>query len=82
MLTDMIDRGIHTSDEWPSAQRSKLQFNGTPFRYPTPVELVRPAVLRLAYDWGTSHPRGMRVVQTVKDVLRGVRGRSSGAKYL
>jgi len=82
MLTDMIDRGIHASDEWPSAQRSKLQFNGTPFRYPTPVELVRPPMLRLAYDWGTSRPSGMRLVQKVKDVLRGVRGRSSGTKYL
>jgi lipid II:glycine glycyltransferase (peptidoglycan interpeptide bridge formation enzyme) len=73
MLSDMIDHGIRSSAEWPSAQRSKLQFNGQPFRYPTPVELVRPTLVRRAYDWGTSHAGGRRIVNAAKDTLRGNR---------
>jgi lipid II:glycine glycyltransferase (peptidoglycan interpeptide bridge formation enzyme) len=73
MLVDMIDHGVHSSDGWPSAQRSKLQFNGHAFRYPTPVELVRPSLVRRAYDWGTSHAGGRRIVAAAKDILRGNR---------
>lgn len=79
MLADMLERGIHTSDDWPSAQRSKLQFNGRPFRYPTAVERVHPAPLRLAYDWATTHSKGRRVLTVVKDVLRGNRGHVTAA---
>lgn len=71
MLADMLDRGIHASDDWPNAQRSKLQFNGEPFRYPTPVERIRPAALRIAYDYVSDHDDGL--VTTVKDILRGNR---------
>jgi hypothetical protein len=74
MLSDMLDKGIHSSEDWPSGQRSKLQFNGRPYRYPTPVEQIRPAALRIAYDWATSDPKGLRLVTAVKDVLRGNRG--------
>jgi lipid II:glycine glycyltransferase (peptidoglycan interpeptide bridge formation enzyme) len=84
MLTDMIDRGIHCSDEWPSAQRSKLQFNGQPFRYPTPVERIHPAALRVAYDLAIAHPTGSRLVNKVKAMLRGSRGYATahaGDKY-
>jgi lipid II:glycine glycyltransferase (peptidoglycan interpeptide bridge formation enzyme) len=84
MLTDMIDRGIHSSDEWPSAQRSKLQFNGQPFRYPTPVERVHPPALRAVYDLAIAHPAGTRLVNKVKDALRGNRAQvtaHAGDKY-
>lgn len=84
MLTDMIDRGIHSSDEWPSAQRSKLQFNGQPFRYPTPVERVHPAALRVVYDLAIAHPAGTRLVNKAKDMLRGNRAQlttHTGDKY-
>jgi hypothetical protein len=74
MLSDMLERGIHSSEDWPAAQRAKLQFNGRPYRYPTPVESIRPAALRLAYDWATSCPRGIRFLTLAKDVLRGNRG--------
>lgn len=73
MLYDMIDRGIHASDEWPSAQRAKLAFNGTAFRYPTPVELIRPAVVRTGYDFATRHRIGQRALALARNTLRGNR---------
>lgn len=71
MLTDMIDRGIRSNDDWPSAQRGKLAFNGSPFRYPTPVEHIRPAAFRLAYDLLRNNPRGQRLLTWAKARLRG-----------
>jgi lipid II:glycine glycyltransferase (peptidoglycan interpeptide bridge formation enzyme) len=76
MLTDMIEHGVHSSDHWPSAQRSKLQFNGVPFRYPTPVELIRPGLVRTGYDLATTNPVGNRLLTTAKNVLRGHRRKS------
>ncbi|MDT5027222.1 MAG: hypothetical protein QOE61_3648, partial [Micromonosporaceae bacterium] len=76
MLSDMIDRGIHTSEEWPAAQRSKIAFRGVPFRYPTPVELIRGRPTRRAYDLVTRNPHGRPLVQMMKDLLRGNRGRA------
>ena len=75
MLADMIDRGIHSSEEWPSAQRGKLAFNGQAFRYPTPVERIQPRWARWLYDYVMSHRGGLAVVATAKDLLRGNRGR-------
>lgn len=71
MLDDMIERGIHSSDEWPNAQRAKLAFNGTPFRYPTAVELIRPFPVRLTYDFLRRNRVGARLVAAVKVMLRG-----------
>jgi lipid II:glycine glycyltransferase (peptidoglycan interpeptide bridge formation enzyme) len=73
MLADMIDKGIHSSDEWPSAQRSKLSFNGTPFRYPTAVELIRPAPVRATYDVLRRNERGAKIIAAAKVMLRGKR---------
>ncbi|GAA5145506.1 hypothetical protein GCM10023321_03490 [Pseudonocardia eucalypti] len=71
MLTDMIDRGMHTSDEWPSAQRAKLAFNGTPFRYPAPVELIRPWPAKVGYDLLRRSATGKKLLGTAKVKLRG-----------
>lgn len=70
MLDDMIDRGVHTSDDWPSAHRGKLAFNGVAFRYPMAVEMVRPAPVRWAYDFATRHRQGQRLIAAVKHLLR------------
>jgi hypothetical protein len=48
MLADMIDRGMHSNDDWPSAQRGKLAFNGTPFRYGDPMN--RPPKVDFYFD--------------------------------
>lgn len=70
MLSDMLDLGINTSDQWPSAHRSKLSFHGTPFRYPQAVELLRPGITRTSYDLLTRHPHGRRLVQRAKTLLQ------------
>jgi lipid II:glycine glycyltransferase (peptidoglycan interpeptide bridge formation enzyme) len=75
MLADMIDRGIHCSEEWPNAQRGKLAFSGEAFRYPTPMERIQPASARRLYDYVMSRRGGLAAVSTVKDLLRGNRGR-------
>jgi lipid II:glycine glycyltransferase (peptidoglycan interpeptide bridge formation enzyme) len=78
MLADMIDRSMHTSEEWPNAHRGKLAFNGSAFRYPTPVELIRSAALRRCYDLTIRHPVGRRAVAAAKGLLRGTAARGDG----
>lgn len=78
MLADIIDRGMHTSEEWPSGHRGKLAFNGSAFRYPTPVELIRSAALRRCYDLATRHPVGQRAVAAAKTLLRGTAAGGGG----
>jgi hypothetical protein len=73
MLDDMIDQGIRTNEDRPSAQRGKLAFNGTPFRYPTPVELIRPSVIRYGYDLTLRRPMGKHAITFIKNLLRGNR---------
>jgi lipid II:glycine glycyltransferase (peptidoglycan interpeptide bridge formation enzyme) len=74
MLHDMIDLGVHSSEDWPSAQRGKLAFNGTAFRYPMPVEYVRSPLVRRLYDFALEHPVGNRAVTFAKNLLRGNHG--------
>lgn len=57
-LRDAVDRGLPHRDTWPGADRAKLAIGATAFRYPGPVELIRPAPVRTAYralsgsEWG------------------------------
>ncbi|MDT0353583.1 lipid II:glycine glycyltransferase FemX [Pseudonocardia charpentierae] len=53
-----------------SCDQPKLTFGGTPYRYPSAVELVTPIALRLAYDLARSSPRGRRALQRVQVALR------------
>ncbi len=52
----MLDRGMRHSPDWPSTALAKLGWGGTPFRYPAPVELLRPRALRLAHDFLQESP--------------------------
>lgn len=56
-----VDGNSVDSDDWPSAQRGKLVFNGAPFRYPPAVEMVRPIPIRWACDLATTHRYGQRL---------------------
>jgi len=47
---DGLDAGTRWCESWPGPDKAKLSFGGEPFRYPEPVELVRPAALRMAFD--------------------------------
>lgn len=70
MLDDMLDRGVRNSEEWPSAHRSKLSFNGRPFRYPGAVEMIHPRPVRFAYDAANASARGRRLIAGAKTALR------------
>lgn len=70
MLSDMLDRGVRNSDDWPSAHRTKLSFNGVPFRYPAAVELVRPFPVRWTYDIAQRNSYGQRLIGRLKAALR------------
>jgi lipid II:glycine glycyltransferase (peptidoglycan interpeptide bridge formation enzyme) len=74
MLADLLDRGIAHSDQWPSAHTPKISFNGRAFRYPTPVERIRPAALRWTYDRVSERERGATLLDSVKQSLRGGHG--------
>ncbi len=80
MLVDMIDHGIENSDDWPAAHRGKLSFNGTPFRYPTPVELIRRGPTRFVYDLVTRNEHGQHLLRWAKQMMRGNRGRRTAKR--
>jgi lipid II:glycine glycyltransferase (peptidoglycan interpeptide bridge formation enzyme) len=47
---DDLAAGTRWCESWPGPDKAKLSFGGEPFRYPEPVELIRPAALRMAFD--------------------------------
>lgn len=71
---DALLNGEHSAvDSLPPADQPKVTFGGTAYRYPTPVEMIRPAPLRLAYDLTQRSAAGRRIFTTAKNVFRGSR---------
>ncbi|MGQ0777591.1 MAG: lipid II:glycine glycyltransferase FemX [Pseudonocardiales bacterium] len=58
-------------ETWPTSDQPKVTFGGTPYRYPTPVEMIKPAPLRMAYDLAWRSAAGRRGITVVKNMLRG-----------
>ncbi len=50
------------SDSWPSADQAKVAFGGSPYRYPSAVEMINPAPVRAAYDLSRRWAGGRRLV--------------------
>ena len=71
VLSDMLDRGLRHSPDWSSSALAKLGWGGTPFRYPAPVELVRPRALRLAHEFLQESPVVRSLMTKVSARLRG-----------
>ncbi|HEY6424549.1 MAG TPA: GNAT family N-acetyltransferase [Pseudonocardiaceae bacterium] len=69
-LDALLDGQDRSSDTLPAADQPKLTFGGTAFRYPTAVEMIRPAVLRAAYDLAWRSATGRRVFNDVQSLLR------------
>ncbi|NEK59051.1 GNAT family N-acetyltransferase [Geodermatophilus sabuli] len=67
VLADAVDAGVTSSKDWPGPDQAKLRYGGVPFRYPGPVELIRPRLLRQVYDaangcaWGRAQLRRAQV---------------------
>ena len=79
-LRELVD-GLPRSGERPGTDAAKLQYGGVPFRYPGPVELIRPRLVRSAYDTVNALPWAREHLQQAKVALRssGPRPRTVGA---
>jgi lipid II:glycine glycyltransferase (peptidoglycan interpeptide bridge formation enzyme) len=72
-LRTLVDGASGDRGSWDGADCFKLQFGGTAYRYPTPVEMIRPWPLRSAYDLSRRFPGGHSVVQRAAQRFRGGR---------
>lgn len=72
-LAALLDGSDPSADSVPTADQPKLTFGGTAFRYPTPVEMIRPAALRTGYDLAWRSETGRRLFAQAKSLLRGAR---------
>jgi lipid II:glycine glycyltransferase (peptidoglycan interpeptide bridge formation enzyme) len=69
-LEALLDGHNRSTDTLPTADQPKVTFGGTAFRYPTPVEMIRPAALRAAYDLAWRSAAGRRLFSEVQSLLR------------
>lgn len=67
---EALREGVRDREHWPPADRTKMAFGGTPFRYPQAVEFVRPAVLRALYDASAGTAAGRRATALATERLR------------
>jgi lipid II:glycine glycyltransferase (peptidoglycan interpeptide bridge formation enzyme) len=74
-LAALLDSSERGADELPTADQPKVTFGGIAFRYPTPVEMIRPAALRMAYDLAWRSETGRRLFREAQSLLRGSRRR-------
>ncbi len=59
------------SDSWPSSDQAKVAFGGSPFRYPSAVEMINSTPVRTAYDLSRRWPGGRRLVARATRRFRG-----------
>jgi lipid II:glycine glycyltransferase (peptidoglycan interpeptide bridge formation enzyme) len=69
-LRTLVDDEPGDPDSWDGADRFKLSFGGVVFRYPSPVEWIRPSALRYAYDLSRRFPAGRSLMQRAARRLR------------
>jgi hypothetical protein len=72
MLHDLL-AGVKDDERWPSHDRSKLSFGGTPYAYPPKVERIDSRAARLAYDAARRSRVGRRAIGAAERRLRGAR---------
>ena len=68
-LREVVDGEARSGDR-PGPDSAKLQYGGVAFRYPGPVELIRPRWVRSAYDSVNGHPWGRERLRRAKLALR------------
>ena len=78
-LRELVD-GRPRTGERPGTDAAKLQYGGVPFRYPGPVELIRPRLVRSAYDTVNALPWAREHLQQAKVALRSSRGVRGGGR--
>ncbi|MGH3695849.1 MAG: lipid II:glycine glycyltransferase FemX [Pseudonocardiaceae bacterium] len=70
-LRDLLAGECHHSDSWPSSDQAKAAFGGSPYRYPSAVEMINSMPVRTAYDLSRRWAGGRRVVARVTRRFRG-----------
>lgn len=70
-LNALLEGDHRNPEAWPAADRPKVAFGGTAYRYPTAVEMIRPVPLRMIYDLAWRSPAGRRMITMAKSALRG-----------
>lgn len=70
-LRDLLSGECHHSDSWPSSDQAKAAFGGSPYRYPSAVEMISSVPVRTAYDLSRRWTGGRRVVARVTRRFRG-----------
>jgi hypothetical protein len=78
-LTALLDGAERNADALPAADQPKVTFGGSAFRYPTAVEMIRPAPLRIAYDLAWRSATGRRLFREAQSLLRGAQRRGRAA---
>ncbi|MGH3912867.1 MAG: lipid II:glycine glycyltransferase FemX [Pseudonocardiaceae bacterium] len=69
---DALMNGVSRDPEkWSVTDQSKVTFGGTAYRYPTPVERITPAPLRMTYHLAHRSTTGRRMITAAKSMLRG-----------
>ncbi|WP_198384660.1 GNAT family N-acetyltransferase [Roseomonas sp. KE2513] len=81
-LRDTIDLGRRSCASWPGPDKAKLSFGGEPYRYPAPVELIRPAALRLALNAVTKSELGRHGMEQVRIWMRARRERDWPQRWI
>ncbi|MBA2471656.1 MAG: GNAT family N-acetyltransferase [Pseudonocardiales bacterium] len=70
-LRELLSGECRYSDSWASSDQAKAAFGGSPYRYPSAVEMINPAPVRIAYDLSRRWPGGRRLVARATRRFRG-----------
>jgi hypothetical protein len=68
---EMLSRSSRSGASWPTVDRAKISFGGTPYQYPPLVELIHPAVIARSYDLLRASGPGRHALARMQDMLRG-----------
>ena len=70
-LRDLLTGQCQHSDNWPSSDQTKVAFGGSPYRYPSAVEMINSAPVRIVYDLSRRSAGGRRLVARATQRFRG-----------
>lgn len=70
-LAALLDGQRPDADSLPPTDQPKVTFGGTAYRYPGPVEMIRPVPVRMAYDLAVNSPTGRRLLTAAQRRFRG-----------
>ncbi len=73
-LRAMLAGECQHSESWSSSDQAKAAFGGSAYRYPSAVEMINSAPVRIAYDLSRRWAGGRRLVARATRLFRGSSG--------